>query len=76
MRKIAEELAKECVPIDENLTKLTEFMDSEYFMTLSAPSQKLLVAQSTAMATYINILVARIALFNAEHTEDTVGEMK
>ena len=75
MRKIAEELAEECVPIDDNLKKLTEFIDSEYFMTLSAPAQKLLIAQSTIMGTYINVLAARIALFNAEHAESTSGDI-
>ena len=61
MRNIAEELADECVPIDDNLVKLTNFIDSKQFMKLSAPAQKLLEAQTLAMGTSINILVARIA---------------
>ena len=68
MRNIQEELAKECVPIDDNLIKLTSFIDSKAFIGLSAPAQKLLEAQATAMAVYINILIARIALLNSEET--------
>ena len=65
-RNIQEELAQECVPIDDNLIKLTRFIDSAAFTALSVPAQKLLEAQATVMASYINILVARIAQINSE----------
>ena len=65
-RDIQMELAEEYIPIEEKLTKLTEFIGGDVFIELSAPTQKLLIAQSTAMGSYINILIARIALLNYE----------
>ena len=65
-RNILLELGKELELLDTKVVKLSKFIDTKNYRDLSMVSQLLLSSQLTAMATYINILVVRIALLKSE----------
>ena len=58
VQRMADELGE----LEERLAKLVSFTDTDMFKSLSETEQSLLLAQSTAMATYSNILNLRIKL--------------
>jgi len=49
--------------LDEKLTKLDSFVGTEMFKKLSEQQKRLLQIQACAMATYSNILVTRLELW-------------
>ena len=67
-RDIVAELTAENEELYKKLSKLIDFINSDIFSRVSDISEKLLIAQSTAMATYSNILVARIELYENENS--------
>lgn len=58
VQRMCDELAE----LEERLAKLVAFTETDTFKSLSETEQSLLLAQSTAMETYSNILKLRIKL--------------
>ena len=58
VQRMCDELSE----LEERMAKLVAFTETDTFKSLSETEQSLLLAQSTAMATYSNILNLRIKL--------------
>ena len=57
---ILEKLVKEANELIEKINKLKEFFNKEEFLKLDDEMKDLLIAQHSAMNTYLSILSARI----------------
>ena len=62
MRNLKDKLKRERKRINKRLARLVGFLESEQLNAVSSSHQDLLEIQATAMATYSNVLGARIQI--------------
>lgn len=62
MRNLKDELKRERKKLNKKLARLVNFLESKQLSGVSGSHQDLLEIQATAMATYSNVLGARIQI--------------